>query len=189
MDKHMRKTVNTARLGSVALILIGVLLLTNPDFGSALAAKVLGWILVGVSVIALAAAVLSWPALGFRTLGGGCMGTLVGIYILRNPLSVASILGIMLGIFLAGQGMSALGDALRLRRNGLGWHLPVILAAATMILGLVLIFSPLTTSRLVMTVAGVVMIVCGVGNLFTHFKAYRCIGGAGEKETVIDAEE
>lgn len=189
MAKDIKKTITRARWGSVALILIGVVLLVNPDFGSAMVAKVLGWGLVALAGICLAAGVLTWPGMGFGTLGGSCAGLLLGIYILRNPLSLASILGMMLGIFLTVQGIGALADALRLRRNDQGWLGPIILAAATLILGLVLLFSPLTTSRLVMIIAGIVMIVCGVGNLVTHFRASRYIEGKGGAGSVIDADD
>lgn len=188
MAKKLKMTMTGAWVGSAVLVLAGVLLLVNPDFGSAAVASVIGWGMIIVAAICLVAGILTWPALGFTTMGGSCIGLLLGVYILKNPLALASLLGVVLGIFLAAQGLGALGDALRLWKGGRSWVVAMVLAAATLVLGVTLIFSPLTTSRFVMIIAGVVMVVCGVGNLVTHFKATRYIDGTSDKETVIDSE-
>ena len=82
-----------------------------------------------------------------------------------------------------------MGDALRLRRGGGLWVPGLVLSILTMVFGLILIFSPLTSSRIVMTVVGLVLIVFGAGNLYTHFKAGSCTDSGSGKGRIIDADE
>lgn len=187
MKKINWKKLFRMEVGSIFLILFGAVLLMNPDFGSAAVAAILGWILIGGGIVGLVIGFLSWPGLGIGELVGSCILLGSGIYLLKNPLMLASLLGILLGILLASQGIGALGDALRVKRYG-GTFLPgLILGVAMVALGLYLVFSPMATSRIVWTVAGLVMVACGIGNLLSHRKATKFIHSANE--TIIDADE
>ena len=152
-------------------------------------AVVIAWLLMLGGSAGLLIGVLSWPAFGFGTMIGSGAGLVVGIYILRHPLSLASILGVVLGVLLAAQGLGSLGDSLRLRRVGAVWIPGLVWSAVTILLGLILIFSPLTSSRIVMTVVGLVMILCGGASLYTHYKANACIHRESGDDTVIDADQ
>lgn len=189
MKENIAKTLSRAKWGSIALIVFGLVLVCFPDFGSRTVAAVIAWGLMIAGTAGLVIGVLSWPAFGFGTLGGSGISLLVGLYIMRNPLSLASILGVLLGALLTVQGLGALADALRLRRNGAIWGFSLVWACVTLIMGLILIFSPLTTSRIVMSITGLIMMVCGGGNLYTHAKATPYIRTAQGKSRIIDADE
>ncbi len=189
MKENISKTLSRARWGSIALILFGLVLVIYPDFGSKTVAGIIAWILMGIGILGLVVGVLSWPAFGFGTLAGSALSLVIGFYIMRSPLSLASILGVLLGALLTVQGLGALGDTLRLRRNGQLWIPGLIWSILTLVLGLILIFSPMTTSRVVMTVVGIIMILCGAGNLYTHAKVTPFIRPTGEKGKIIDADE
>lgn len=189
MKNNISKHLAQARWGSIALIVLGLVLLLFPDFGSSTVAVILAWVLMIGGSAGLLIGVLSWPAFGFGTMIGSGLVLAAGIYILRHPLSLASILGVLLGVLLTAQGLGALGDALRLRRGGGLWVPGLVLSILTMVFGLILIFSPLTSSRIVMTVVGLVLIVFGAGNLYTHFKAGSCTDSGSGKGRIIDADE
>ena len=189
MKNNISKHLAQARWGSIALIVLGLVLLLFPDFGSSTVAVILAWVLMIGGSAGLLIGVLSWPAFGFGTMIGSGLVLVAGIYILRHPLSLASILGVLLGVLLTAQGLGALGDALRLRRGGGLWVPGLVLSILTMVFGLILIFSPLTSSRIVMTVVGLVLIVFGAGNLYTHFKAGSCTDSGSGKGRIIDADE
>ncbi len=189
MKENISKNLSRAKWGSIALIVFGLVLLIYPDFGSRTVATIIAWLLMVAGTVGLLIGVLSWPMFGFGALAGSALSLVIGIYILRNPLALASLLGILLGALLTVQGLGALGDTLRLRRNGQFWVLGCVMSGLTLIMGLLLIFSPMTTSRIVMTLVGIIMIVCGVGNLYTHSKATPYIHSSNGKGRIIDADE
>lgn len=160
-------------IGSVVMVVVGAIMVLNPDFGSATVSNVLGWLLVGGGAIGLLSGVLG--GLGSGTVVSGVVMLCIGIYLLSNPLMLASIIGIALGVLLVSQGAGALRDALRLKRHGGTWIPGMVLAVFMLLAGIKLIVSPLATSRLVMTVVGIILIVCGAGNLIGHFRANKAI--------------
>ena len=188
MKKMNWRRLFRMEIGSIALIVVGLILTLNPDFGSAALAAVLGWVLIGGGAVGLLIGILSWPGLGFGEVIGSGVLLLAGIYLLRNPLMLASLVGILLGLLLLTQGIGAVRDALRIKGYDGFWQGGLILGIVMAVVGVVLVFSPMTTSRVVMTVAGIVMIVCGVCNLVSHYRAQKYLKSAGD-DSIIDAEE
>lgn len=193
MSKLNYKKLFRFEIGSVLMILFGAMLLLNPDFGSAALSAILGWILVGGGAAGLAIGFLSWPALGIAELIGSFIILGSGIYLLRNPLMLASLAGVLLGLLLLSQGLGSLKDALQVKRYGGRYQLSLILGIGMCALGAYLILSPLTTSRFVMTVAGLIMVACGITNLISHRRADKYITGSRKKiiqnPDIIDAEQ
>lgn len=179
------KKLFRSEIGSVLLVILGVVLLLNPDFGSAAVAIVLGWIFIGGGIVGFVIGFMSWPGLGIGEMIISGILLAVGVYLLQHPLVLASLAGILVGVLLAGQGFGALWDALRVKRYGGSYKLGAILGAVMALLGIILIFAPLATSRIIMVIAGIFMIVCGISNLFCHRRATAYIA----KRSVIDAEK
>lgn len=196
MLKQNLKKLFRFEMGSVFLILFGGILLLNPDFGSAALSAIMGWVLVGCGASGLIIGVLSWPGLGITELLGSIFLLSGGIFLLRKPLMLASLVGILLGILLLSQGLGALRDALRLKRYSGSYRLSLVLGVFMSALGAYLILSPLTTSRFVMSIAGFVMVACGITNLISHRRADKYIAGSRkkiignfERADIIDADE
>lgn len=179
------------QLGSVLLVVFGLLLLLKPDFGSAAVAAVAGWALVAAGVIGLLLGIFGRTVPGLMGLIGSGIVLCAGIYLLRNPLMLASALGVVLGLLLLSQGVGAFRDAARLRRCGGKHQLSLMLGIALCGSGAYLIVFPLTTSRLVMTVAGLVMTALGITELVSHYHASKFITSTrepGDPDQIIDAE-
>lgn len=193
MNQLNLKKLFRFEVGSVFLILFGGILLLNPDFGSAAVSAILGWVLVVGGAAGLLIGVLSWPGLGIAELIGSIILLGGGIYLLRNPLMLASLMGILLGLLLLSQGMGALRDALQVKRYGGRYQLSLILGIGMSALGAYLILSPMATSRFVMTIAGLIMVACGITNLISHRRADKYITGSRKKiignPDIIDADE
>ena len=149
----------------VALILLGLILIIHPDTASALIARLLGWgmLLAGIG-IGIAAIVSKRGQVGKGVAAVGCV-TISG-FLMRNPLILAAGIGRLLGILLILRGGR---DVMLSSRSGHGR----ILAILTTVVGVVLTVLPLTTSRLVFSLCGVVVLGIGIAMLIDRLKGRR----------------
>lgn len=170
--------------GSVLMILCGVILVLKPDTASALISALAGWALIAAGVAVLIAG-LSDGIRGGSVVTGAVL-LLSGTWLHRNPLMLASVLGFVVGFVVLRQGIHAMKDAQRIKRSGGLWIPGAVLAVVELLAGVRLILSPLSISRLVLSVGGVVLIICGACSLVTHYRSTRYIPEAGG---IIDADE
>ena len=168
--------------GSVLMVIFGVILTFKPDFASEMVSAVLGWLIIAMGVIALVVGFVGKLGLG-SIVSGGLM-LLVGNWFHRNPLMIASAVGVLLGFLVLSQGWRELWSAGRSKRAGGFWIFGAVLAVVEIAIGIRLILSPMLVSRVVLSVCGIILVICGVCNLtaFGRSRAYLNDGG------IIDAE-
>ena len=183
MGDRFRRFFENIRLSSVILIVLGAVLLIHPDFGSKALTLTLGWLLVLAGGIGVAVSLYTRLTFGFGTAGASMMMLLAGILILSSPMILASLFGILLGGYLVFSGFGSFADARRLRSVGQSCTAGMIWAVVTTAVGVYLILSPMTSSRFVMSVAGLVMIVCGIGSIVTHARLSRFLH---QQESLFD---
>lgn len=160
------------------LIALGITLLVNPDSASVLIAKVIGWILVAVGVGFGIAALTSRIGTSGKVFGAiVCIA--IGSWLLNNPLALASGIGRFAGILLVIRGIQDIADAGK-RHHG------TTLAVLTTVLGAVLLLLPMTTSRVVFSLCGVVMLIIGAAMLVDRLKDRRRLNEP-EDPNIIDA--
>lgn len=155
----------------VTLMVFGLLLLVFPDSASVIIAYGVGGILLLAGIIMGIGALLDRRLSQiFWTLVCLSLGTtLVG-----NPLLLARNVGHFLGILLAIEGGSCL-------RKGSRTFGTVLLAAAA-----VLVFSPMTLSRLLFSLCGAVVLIIGAVMLLSRLKQLRYLP-QGKDRNIIDA--
>lgn len=169
--------------GSILTILCGVILVMRPDTASALLSALAGWALIAVGVAALIG--------GFTGSSGGSIVTgavllVAGAWLHRNPLMIASVLGFVAGFWVLRQGLKALKDAQRSKRNGGLWIPGAVLAVLEALIGVRLMLSPLSISRMVLSIGGLALIAIGACTLAAQYKSTRYIPEPGG---IIDADE
>ena len=168
--------------GAVLMILCGGILTVFPDSASVLISAVLGWLLIAFGVMILLAGILDGIAV--MTIIQGAVLIVAGAWLHRHPLMIASVLGIVLGLTALSQGWKKGKRAMRQKMYGKFWIWDAGVAALELLAGLVLILTPLSLSRAVVTVAGIFMVVCGVLDLLSSRKN----DGPGGYSNIIDAE-
>lgn len=170
MKKKMLDMINLLGM-PVTMIVTGVVLTFSPDTASALVSKLIGWVLTGGGVCFGIGAVFSQRKAGKIFWAIMCIG--IGGVLVSRPLLLAKNIGRFLGVLLAIEG----GDTLRNGSKLLGM---LILLAA-----LGLIFAPMSASRLVLSLCGLVVLVIGVATLIDRFKRTRLLKSG--KDDIIDA--
>ena len=186
---NRRSGLNRDIIGYLLLVALGCLLIFRPDFGSAAVAMVLGWVAIAIGSIMIFVCLLSWPVLGIPQLMTGIAAAGFGVFILLKPLMLASIFGIAVGIYLAFQGFISILESGKLRKFGHSSLASLIIGLIMLALGLLLIFAPLTSSRLVMMLIGISMVVCGSVRLLLRAWAVRRLSQPKNDPNIIDADE
>ena len=159
----------------VALALLGLILLLFPDSASVLVAKVLGWgvFLVGVG-FAIAAIASPGGTAGKVLAALACLA--VGTWLVKNPLVLAKGVGRFIGILLLIRGAQDFFQS--------GQSKGRLLSLIVAVLGVVLIVLPMTTSRLVITLCGLVLVFLAVMMGLDRLRFFRHSGGGPD---IIDA--
>ena len=144
----------------VLTILGGLILLFSPDTATVLIATVIGWVLLIVGVLLAIDAVLGNQGLsgGIRT--GACI--LAGVWLIRSPMSLAVAIGKLLGVGLL------VGAVSGLRRSSTGAGRGICIAEG--VFGVVLLIAPLTATRTVYIVLGLIALAVGIGMLMNRLR-------------------
>ena len=165
-------------LPPVLLMLLGLVLVVNPDSASALVAMLLGWVLIiaaigcGISAIASERGRIlkTAAAVGFAVIGG---------WLHANPLLLAAWIGRFVGLLLIIDGLQ---DLAWNRSHGRSILFPAITGA----IGAILLLLPLTTSRLIFTLCGIVVMVMGFIMLLQRLPGRKFLDEP-EDPNIIDA--
>ena len=146
----------------VAVILLGLLLVVNPDSASVLIARIVGWVLTILGIVFGIAAIVDRDHLirkGIPALLFFCAGGILS----AKPLLLAAWIGRLIGLLIAVRGVR---DLMISGRYGYSRILALITAAV----GIILVVLPMTTSRLVFSLCGVVVLFIGIGMLLDRLK-------------------
>lgn len=160
-----------------AMLVLGLLLMLCPDSVSAFVATALAWCLLLAGTVLFVAAFATRQGTAAKVVGGAvCL--MLGLWLLRNPLLLAASLGRLVGILLIIRGVQDLIAS----NFGQGRLLSLI----TALLGLLLILLPMTTSRLVFRVCGLVVLALGIVMLVERLRLRKLLY-EGDDPNIIDA--
>lgn len=161
----------------VALALLGLILLLFPDSASVLVAKVLGWGVFLVGMGFAVAAIASPGGTAGKVLAAlACLA--LGTWLVKNPLVLAKGVGRFIGVLLLIRG----GQDFFQSSQSKGRLLSLIVA----VLGVVLIVLPMTTSRLVFSACGLVVLLLGIAMFLDRLRT-RNLPGSDDDPNIIDA--
>lgn len=160
------------------LILLGLILVVNPDTASALISKLIGYVLTLAAIVTGLTAIFG--AAGKIKKGiAAVMLAMVGGWLMAHPLWLTAWISRFLGmLILVNSGMDLI-YAIKCRRH-------VVFHAAATAIGAVLILMPMSASRLVFTLCGVAVLVIGGMMLLDRIRGRRWIT-EGDDPNIIDA--
>lgn len=170
------------------LTVLGLILILNPDTAAALVVKILGWFFIVVGACAIIAAVLADPYERPKIIVLAVLSLGLGIFLVAFPMTLAKILGRFFGIFLVTRGGSNISVALHRKNEGFPYQYSLGIAIATLAAGILLIVLPLTLSRFVLNICGVVLVIIGICNILASLKEIKKLED-GADPNIIDADE
>lgn len=104
----------------------------------------------------------------------GIVAAALGLLVLLRPVVVASVLPVIVGLFILVDGLVNLKRALELRSMMYErWIVPLILSLISVGLGLLVLFHPFLAAEALVMVIGAVFLYTGVSDLWTIFQVSR----------------
>ena len=162
MQKHTLSQLFSLLAAPVLLVILGLVLLFSPDSASALVGRLIAWVCILAALALGSGALFGIPARrGSRTLWAViCLAA--GVWMLKNPLTIAKFLGRVAGLTLVLLGARSTGD--NIRRNGKQTLVSrgLILGIVTMLTGGVLVLLPMASSRMFFHIVGIGLICLGI---------------------------
>lgn len=174
--------LRAAKLGyiiiSIALCVLGVILITVPDFSAVLLCSIGGIIMIlfgGVKILGYCSKDLYRLAFQHDLAFGILLIALGAVMIFRtNP--VITILCMILGIYVLADGLLKIQIAIDSKAFGIRkWWLILSIAILTGITGFLLIFRPSESTRMIMILFGITLLAEGILNLITILTAVKII--------------
>ena len=172
MDMRSVAPMKTAKIGyivmSVLFCVLGVVLLFTPDVSALWIGRLLGIGLILFGAIKLVGYFSrDLFLLAFQyDLAFGLLLMVLGIVTLSHPGDALSFLCVMFGIPVLADGLFKIQIAMDSRQFGIrNWWLVLVLAALTCVVGVVLVFRPMTGVRALTALMGLSLLCDGVLNL------------------------
>jgi len=162
----------------VLLILLGLILVVNPDSASVLISRLLGYAIILCAIVTGLVAVFSQTG---KVKKGICAVVLaiVGGWLMAHPLWLTAWISRFLGMLIMVNSGMDLIYAIKNRGH-------VVFHAAATVIGAILILMPMTASRLVFTLCGVAVLVIGGMMLLDRIRGRRWLH-EGDDPNIIDA--
>ncbi len=144
----------------ILMLVIGVILLLWPGATVLSVCSILGWcLLVGGAVEIILGMTGSRSPAGTA---GGAVSAIVGLVFITRPEIVISILPVVIGLALSAAGIGLLVSVIARRSFGTLATMKIIGGTITLVVGLILMFHPLTSVKLLTVVLGIVLIYYGI---------------------------
>lgn len=160
----------------VILMVLGLILLIRPDSAAILASNVIAWVLLCAGVGYGLYGILGGSYHRFSRLITAVICFTLGGLLLGNPLFLARNIGRVLGLILAVEGVE----------NLCNHSVSKAMAILTLVAAVVLLMAPMTASRLVFSLCGLILLVIGAAQLAERLRRRRLNGG-GDDPNIIDA--
>ena len=191
MEVRIRKMNITSIIFSIIFILIGTFLLTRPEDAIHLVSYALGIILIVWGVISVITFFTDKESQNYLDFGFivGVFVLIFGIIILVKPDTIASIIPLLLGIWMLINGVTKLSYSLTLNNNKSALS-SIIISLIIVLLGILLIINPFQGAKKLVQILGISILVYSVLDLIECFSIKRVMKKVKkiENKNVIDAE-
>ena len=191
MEVRIRKMNITSIIFSIIFILIGSFLLARPEDAIHLVSYALGIILIVWGVISVITFFTDKESQNYLDFGFivGVFVLIFGIIILVKPDTIASIIPLLLGIWMLINGVTKLSYSLTLNNNKSALS-SIIISLIIVLLGILLIINPFQGAKKIVQILGISILVYSILDLIECFSIKKILKKVKkiENKNVIDAE-
>lgn len=166
------KLRNTLIITSVLYAFLGILMLLFPEVISDFICYLVSlmFMFFGIaSIVMYVRSDIKTPYTSTILVLGIILGSL-GIYILMNPRTFASLIPLIIGVFMIADSISKLSASLDLRKYGyINWWHMLIISFIILGFGLLLVFNPFEAVSFTIMVIGCILIIDSITNIYTIY--------------------
>ena len=172
--KDIKDTFNLISIGSIILdvlvIVLGIFLMTNPSVGLESALLLIGVLLFISGIYSVIKYILN-PKRFFRfELGYGIISIIAGLFAIFKPLDVATLIVVLIAIWLIVSSVIKLIMALELRKiKEDSWIFDLTVSVLVIIIGILLLINPFKSNMILSVYVGVMMSIYASMDLVEQF--------------------
>lgn len=191
MKEFLQRTKLMTALTSILLIILGILLITNPTGAVLTVCRIVGCILFisGIVLIVMFLSRKGWETGSTWDVAMCVLGAVmlaVGVFIVIRPGAVVGFVGILFAIILFLHAIYDFREMLNLKRmNDERWWISLICAAVTFLMGILILMSPIAVPAIMTVLTGIFLIFDGLAELFIAFRVLQ-VGKRWEQEGFSD---
>ncbi|MBQ9992212.1 MAG: DUF308 domain-containing protein, partial [Firmicutes bacterium] len=155
---------------SIVYILLGLFLLIFPTASARIICSVLGLVALVIGAFRLINYFRLHSNGQFLRTGfiSGFIFCALGLFFILKPTVVMSILPFIIGLAICFNGIVKMQSAIELRRaNYDKWIVSLVIAAITLLLGILLIINPFSGAKLAIMFVGAALVIDGITNIIT----------------------
>ena len=200
MENIMTKLLKSSIWSSIALVILGFLLIFYSEVTIISISYVIGGILIAIGVIALLKYIsnINKDIKNEIDIVYGIGTIILGIIVICNPKAIASIIPFVLGILIVINSTAKIDYSFKLRKNKNNlWVSTLIVALVALICGVLLIFNPFAGAEFITKVIGIILVVYAILDIVSTIRISKelkeTFGKVKEdkkklKDTVVEAE-
>ena len=150
-------------LVSLLALLIGITLIADPGLSLVAIGALVGAYLIVQGIALIILDVKAWRLfIPFEGMLKGILSVILGFLLLKYPDSIAAYIGIALGVYIIVNSFGGIKLAAALRYTGIPWVLMIILTIFSILLGCLVLYSPVFSALSLTVYIGLVLVVYSV---------------------------
>ncbi|MGN0553586.1 MAG: HdeD family acid-resistance protein [Oscillospiraceae bacterium] len=164
-------------IAPVLTIVIGIILIANSVETTVLICRIIGIILLMSGVFFTGSSLLNMNSMMRKiSIVPGLIQLILGLFIMIRPDKIVGMITIIIGIIVLVQSFGILEHGLETKMLGYKlWWGTAALAVTMAILGIIIIVNPFGAVSAAMKFTGVVLVIQGVSDIITRYKADKVI--------------
>ena len=195
MNDLLKRMKTNALLSAALYALLGLVLLIWPALSASLLCLALGLVLVlcGLGNITVFLRNRDGSLYAALHLITGVVLAAVGIWLMARPTLVTVVIPRIVGVLICFHGLGDIGGAMTLRKNGSPrWTAALLLAAITLVLGVILVICPFQAFTTVVRLLGAFLLYDGISDLWITGQVGKAIRqaekNANAERDAVDVE-
>lgn len=166
MKTIVKNITNYVIILSVLAALLGIVLLVYPGISLLALGIALGAYLIVQGITLIVLDIKAWRLfIPFEGMLEGILCVVLGILLVKNPANIAAYIGVAFGVWIIVSSFGGIKLAVALRGTGAAWVLMIILNVIDIIIGALVLYSPVLSSISLTMGLGIVLIVHAIVNI------------------------